>query len=115
MNKQKLKGNFLLLLTALIWGTSFISQSKGVETISPTAFNGIRSVLGGLVLLPVIALLDLNKKRKGAEVGKISKELVIGGIVCGVLLCLASTIQTAGMVYTSPGKAGFITALYMVI
>ncbi|MGN0181049.1 MAG: DMT family transporter [Candidatus Ornithomonoglobus sp.] len=115
MNKQKLKGNFLLLLTALIWGTSFISQSKGVETISPLAFNGIRSALGGLVLLPVIALLDFNKKRKGAETGKINKELVIGGIVCGILLCLASTIQTAGMVYTSPGKAGFITALYMVI
>lgn len=115
MNMQKLKGNFLLLLTALVWGVSFISQSKGVETLSPLAFNGIRSVLGGLVLLPVIALLDFNKKRKGAAVEKINKELLAGGLVCGVLLCIASTVQTAGMVYTSPGKAGFITALYMVI
>lgn len=115
MNKQKWKGNSLLLLTALVWGVSFISQSKGVETISPLAFNGIRSMLGGLVLLPVIALLDFNKKRKGQPIYKINKELLAGGIVCGVLLCLASTLQTAGMVYTSPGKAGFITALYMVI
>lgn len=105
----------MLLLTALVWGVSFISQSKGVETISPLAFNGIRSMLGGLVLLPVIALLDFNKKRKGQPIYKINKELLAGGIVCGVLLCLASTLQTAGMVYTSPGKAGFITALYMVI
>lgn len=104
-----------MLLTALVWGVSFISQSKGVETISPLAFNGIRSMLGGLVLLPVIALLDFNKKRKGQPIYKINKELLAGGIVCGVLLCLASTLQTAGMVYTSPGKAGFITALYMVI
>ena len=67
------------------------------------------------MLLPVIALLDFNKKRKGQPIYKINKELLAGGIVCGVLLCLASTLQTAGMVYTSPGKAGFITALYMVI
>lgn len=115
MNKQKLKGNLLLLLTAFIWGTSFISQSKGVEEISPMAFNGIRSVLGGAALLPVIAFLDMNKKKKGEKVHKINKNLLIAGGICGVLLCLASTLQTAGMVYTSPGKAGFITALYMVI
>ena len=115
MNKQKMKGNFLLLITAFVWGVSFISQSKGVETISPCAFNGIRSVLGGLVLLPVIAVTDIIRKRKGIEVQKLNKKLVAGGIICGVLLCAASTVQTAGMVYTSPGKAGFITALYMII
>lgn len=115
MNKQKMKGNFLLLITAFVWGVSFISQSKGVETISPCAFNGIRSVLGGLVLLPVIAATDIIRKRKGIEVQKLNKKLVAGGIICGVLLCAASTVQTAGMVYTSPGKAGFITALYMII
>ncbi|MDD6762043.1 MAG: DMT family transporter [Clostridiales bacterium] len=115
MNKQKMKGNFLLLITAFVWGVSFISQSKGVETISPCAFNGIRSVLGGLVLLPVIAVTDIIRKRKGIEVQKLNKKLVAGGIICGALLCAASTVQTAGMVYTSPGKAGFITALYMII
>ena len=115
MNYQKLKGNMILLLTALIWGVSFIAQSKGVEEISPLAFNGIRSVLGGLVLLPVIFLLDRAKKKKGMPVQKMDKTLILGGVICGVCLCVASTLQTIGMVYTSPGKSGFLTALYMVI
>lgn len=115
MNKQKLKGNFLLLLTAFIWGTSFIAQSKGVEDIPPIAFNGIRSLLGGIVLLPVICFLDYTKRKKGERVQKIDRTLIFGGIICGVLLCAATTLQTAGMVYTSPGKSGFITALYMVL
>ena len=115
MKNQKLKGNLLLLLTALIWGISFISQSKGVEEISPVAFNGIRSLLGGIVLLPVIFMLDKNKKKKGIEIQKFDKKLLISGIICGALLCFSSSLQTWGMVYTSPGKSGFITALYMVI
>ena len=59
MKSQKLKGNLILLLTSFIWGTSFIAQSKGVEEISPFAFNGVRSVLGGLVLIPVIIFMSL--------------------------------------------------------
>lgn len=114
MNKQKLKGNLILLLTAFIWGTSFIAQSKGVEDISPAAFNGIRSILGGLVLLPVIFFLDMKKRKNGEKPQKPNRTLILGGIACGVLLCAATTLQTAGMVYTSPGKSGFITALYMV-
>lgn len=115
MKNPKIKGNLILLLTAFVWGLSFISQSKGVELIEPATFNGVRSLLGGVVLLPVIFILDHNKQRRGQPVQKINKTLLIGGLVCGVFLCLASTLQTAGMVYTSPGKAGFITALYMVI
>ena len=72
MYKNKLKGNLLLLLTALIWGISFIAQSKGVELISPVAFNGIRSMLGSLVLIPVILLLDRNRKKKGQPVQKLN-------------------------------------------
>ncbi len=113
--QNKLKGNLILLLTALIWGVSFIAQSVGVEEISPIAFNGIRSVLGGVVLLPVIFLLDRSKKKKGIPVQKMDKTLLLGGIICGICLCVASTLQTMGMVYTSPGKSGFLTALYMVI
>lgn len=115
MHNQKIKGNLLLLLTAFIWGLSFISQSKGVEAIAPIAFNGIRSLLGGLVLLPVIFVLDKIKIKNNQPVKKLDKTLVLGGSVCGVLLCIATTLQTAGMVETSPGKAGFITALYMII
>ncbi len=115
MKNQKLKGNFLLFLTAFVWGTSFIAQSKGVEVIPPAAFNGVRSILGGVVLLPVIFIMDYIKKKRGSEVGKWDKTLLKGGVICGAFLCVASTLQTAGMVYTSPGKAGFITALYMII
>lgn len=116
MNYQsKLKGNLILLLTAFIWGVSFIAQSVGVEEISPVAFNGIRSVLGGIVLLPVIFFLDRSKKKKGIPVQKLDKTLLLGGVICGICLCVASTLQTMGMVYTSPGKSGFLTALYMVI
>lgn len=114
MKNKKLTGNLLLTLTALIWGISFIAQSKGVEKIPPASFNGMRSVLGGLVLLPVIAFQHRKNK---ALLPKRSdqKTLWTGGIVCGVLLGLAGTIQTAGMIYTSPGKSGFITALYMIL
>ncbi len=115
MNKQKLKGNLLLLLTSVVWGISFIAQSKGVELISPVAFNGIRSMLGAVVLLPVILFLDQGKKRKGIPVQKMNKELLLAGIICGTFLCIATTLQTMGMIYTSPGKSGFLTALYMVI
>ena len=115
MKRQKLKGNLILLLTSFIWGTSFIAQSKGVELISPMAFNGIRSLLGAVVLIPVIFALDFGKKKKGIQIQKTDKTLFLGGIVCGICLCVASTLQTAGMVYTSPGKSGFITALYMMI
>lgn len=115
MNKEKLKGNLLLLLTSVVWGISFIAQSKGVELITPMAFNGIRTMLGALVLVPVIFFLDLGKKKNGVKVQKMDKTLFLGGLICGLCLCVASTLQTAGMIYTSPGKSGFITALYMVI
>ena len=115
MKNTKLKGNLMLLLTSFVWGLSFIAQSKGVEQLSPVAFNGIRSTLGGIVLLPVIYLLDKAKKKNGKQPQRVDKTLIVGGIVCGTFLCLASTLQSMGMVYTSPGKAGFITALYMVI
>ncbi len=115
MKNQKLKGNLLLLLTAFVWGLSFISQSKGVELIEPATFNGVRSLLGGIVLLPVIFALDRSKKHNGIQPQKTNKTLWVGGVICGVCLCLASTLQTMGMVETSPGKAGFLTALYMVI
>ncbi|MFA7636634.1 MAG: DMT family transporter [Monoglobales bacterium] len=115
MNKQKLKGNLLLFLAALIWGISFIAQSKGVELISPIAFNGIRSMLGSAVLIPVILLIDYSKKKNHIPIVRFDKTTIKGGIICGVFLFIGTTLQTAGLVYTSPGKAGFITTLYMVI
>ena len=115
MNKRKLKGNLLLLLAAFVWGISFIAQSKGVELVSPVAFIGVRTMIGTLVLIPVILVVDGNKRKKGIPVQGWTKDLFISGILCGILLFIATILQTAGMIYTSPGKSGFITALYMVI
>ena len=115
MKNQKLKGNLLLLLAAFVWGISFIAQSKGVELVSPVAFIGVRTMLGALVLIPIILVVDGNKRKKGISVQGWTKDLLVSGTICGVLLFAATILQTAGMIYTSPGKSGFITALYMVI
>lgn len=110
----KLKGNLLLLLTALIWGSSFVAQSVGMEKIEPNTFNGIRTWLGALVLVPFILVRRRGKsaQEKARENRKI---LLFGGLVCGVLLCIASTVQTYGLKYTTAGKSGFITAMYMIV
>lgn len=115
MKNKKLKGNLMLLLTSFIWGVAFIAQSIGAETLSACTFNGTRSVLGALGLIPVIMILDTKKKKLGTHIPFSDKTLLIGGLICGLLLCAASTVQTAALAYTSPGKAGFLTALYMII
>ena len=115
MKSQKLKGNMLLLLTSIIWGISFIAQSKGVELISPMAFVGTRTMLGAIVLIPVILIIDFSRKKKGVTVQKFDKTLILAGVLCGLLLFFATILQTEGLIYTSPGKSGFITALYMVM
>lgn len=115
MKNTKIKGNIMLTLTAIIWGIAFIAQSVGAATLSACTFNGIRSMLGSLVLIPVILILDSKKKKNGSYVPNTDKTLLLGGLVCGILICAASTVQTAAMAYTSPGKAGFLTALYMIL
>lgn len=110
MKKHILKGNLILLLTAVIWGISFVSQRVGMEYIKPNTFNGLRTILGALVLVPFILVREKTGKSRTSN----RKQLLIGGLICGVLLCLASTLQTWGMVYTTSGKSGFITAMYMI-
>ena len=107
----------MLLLTALIWGSSFVAQRAGMEYIGPFTFNGIRSLIGGLVLIPVIFLFSKNKtaQEKKEELTEDEKKagkktLLLGGILCGIVLFAASSLQQIGMVYTTAGKAGFITA-----
>ena len=108
-------GNLALLLTALIWGTAFTAQSVGMDYIGPCAFTAARSFIGGIALLPVIALMDGMRRRSGeSPAPKGGRTLVIGGVLCGVALGVASLLQQAGIAAgTSSGKAGFITALYM--
>ncbi len=114
---KKKKGNYkspiLLLLTASIWGCAFVAQSVGMDYVGCFTFNCVRSLLGGLVLLPCILLLRRsgNADKKAPE----KKTLLRGGLCCGVVLCLASNLQQLGLQYTTVGKAGFITALYIVI
>lgn len=114
---MKTKNAILLILTAFIWGTAFVAQSVGMDYLGPFTFNGVRSLIGGAALLPCIWFLEkLNGKDTTGkdETGK-GKDLVLGGIACGVLLFGASSLQQMGIQYTTAGKAGFITACYIVI
>lgn len=111
---KKLKGNIILFITAIIWGISFVSQSVGMNYIGPNTFMGIRTTMGGLVLLPVILFGDIVKKRRGQYKKTDTKKLLLYGIICGLLLCIASTLQTYGLKYTTTAKSGFLTALYII-
>lgn len=114
-NKKTLQSNLLLVLTALIWGFSFVAQSEGND-IGSFTFNASRSFVAGVVLLPVIALFDaLNKKQGAVRETSDKKTLIIGGIACGAALFVASAFQQIGIGYTTVGKAGFITTLYILI
>ena len=118
---QKLKtarSAVFLIITALIWGVAFVAQSVATELIGPFTFNGTRCLIGGIILLPVIAYSDAKKKREGAYVKMTSNDwrtLLIGGVLCGICLCVASNLQQLGINDNEAGKAGFITALYIVI
>lgn len=110
---MKVKNGLMLFLTAFIWGTAFVAQSVGMDYLGPFTFNGVRSLIGGIALLPCIWLLHkLNgeSKNEGSR-----RELLTGGTACGVLLFAASSFQQIGIQYTTAGKAGFITAFYIVI
>ncbi len=114
MNKR-LKGTLILMITAIVWGISFVSQSVSMELIGPNTFCGIRTLIGALSLVPVILVMDKSKKKKTAETTHNKKTLILGGIACGIILCISATIQTYGIKYTTAGKAGFITAMYIVL
>lgn len=113
---SNLKRNLLLVLTAFIWGTAFVSQSEGMEYIGPFTFLASRSYIGGITLIPCIFILNKLKANDTSkkEVFNI-KPLILGGICCGIALFVASAFQQIGIAYTTVGKAGFLTALYIVI
>ena len=104
----------LLLLASLIWGFAFVAQSQGMDHMPPFSFNGSRYFLGFLVLLPLVLWRYKNARRKGGT-GKYNKDLLIGGLICGVVLAVATNFQQVGIIHTTVGKAGFITTLYIII
>ena len=126
MNKYVLRQSLLLLLTAAIWGFAFVAQSVGMEYIGSFTFNAVRNLLAVIVLIPCIAVMNktgarekdadkengkvVNKKEQGSN-----KTLIIGGICCGTLLCIASNLQQFGLKQTTVGKTGFITTMYIVL
>ena len=117
MKKKQIRNSLLLVLTALVWGIAFVAQSTGGDAIGPYSFNSIRSIIGSLVLIPVIFLLDrINPSGKRPKTNEEKRTLFLGGFCCGTVLFLASTAQQLGIYYgTSAGKAGFLTACYILL
>ena len=120
MKKESIpvRNSLLLLLTATIWGVAFVAQSVSMDYIGGFTFNAVRNLIGALTLLPVIWGLGKTKapeEKKRIQASSDRKTLITGGICCGILLCFASNFQQFGIKYTSVGKAGFITACYIVI
>lgn len=125
IGKQGIRGEIFLTITALIWGTSFVVQKVSLDYIGPFTFVGLRFILGALFLFPVVLLLDRIKQKntalsaEGVDItGKeafVTKPTLFGGAACGFALFLAASFQQNGLVYTTSGKAGFITGLYIVL
>ena len=126
---NKLRGSIMLFTTAFIWGSAFVAQKAGMDYIGPFTYNGLRSLIGALVLVPVVLIVNALQKKKGrAELSagesgtdrqitlkNERKTLLAGGLACGAALFIGSSLQQIGLVYVSAGKAGFITALYIVL
>ena len=115
MKSKKLFGNLVLLLTALIWGCAFVAQSSGMDYVGPFTFQTSRSILGCLVLIPFILANDAVKKKNNTYEKQNPKMLILGGILCGTALTVASGLQQYGMQYSTAGKGAFITAMYIVL
>ncbi len=111
--KKQWFGVLCLLVTTIIWGSAFVAQYMGSESLPPIAFTAARSFIGALAVLPV-ALFSVRKEKK-AGVVRNNKALLMGGIACGAALALASGLQQAGVGQAGAGKAGFLTVLYVVI
>ncbi len=118
MKRTTWKHSFLLFLAALIWGVAFVAQSAGMDYVGPCTFNAARFLIGGTVLLPLI----WYRKKKAPSVCRTVEEkkkqrriTAAGGVCCGLAICSASLCQQFGILYTTVGKAGFITALYIVM
>jgi drug/metabolite transporter (DMT)-like permease len=115
VQKQELKSNILLLLTAAIWGFAFVAQRVGGQLVGAFTFNGIRFALGSISLLPLLIYFKNNKKEKNDKYNNSSKDALKAGVAAGAILFMGATLQQMGLAYTTAGKAAFITGLYIVL
>jgi drug/metabolite transporter (DMT)-like permease len=127
VDRKQLKGNLLLLTTATIWGSAFVAQRVGMDFVGPLTFNWTRFFLSALVLIPIVSIMNkkavLKEQKNDSEMEGLSpetkrqqkKQLILASVVCGCVLFCASIFQQVGLVSTSAGKTGFITALYIVL
>lgn len=121
MNRLQIRNSLILLLTAIIWGVAFVAQSVGMDYVGPFTFNCVRFLIGGIFLLPCMVVLkkitpqkeEMEKSQEQKK--KDRKTLILGGVCCGLALCVASCLQQFGVMSTTVGKAGFITAFYIII
>lgn len=118
MSKKRFLGNLALLIAALLWGSTFVAQSVASEAVEPFTFLASRSLLGFVFLIPVSIIKDSFSKRAGTyqkPTPKNNRLLIVGGVLCGVALTVASGLQQFGMTADNSGKAGFITAMYILL
>ncbi len=126
MKKTQLRNSLFLFIAAFIWGTAFVAQSAATDSVGGFTFTAMRSIVATLFLIPVAIISEkVGKKNRESDdsddvsrahmIGPFTKAEVIGGIVCGISLFAASSLQQFGIAYTSVAKAGFITALYVIL
>lgn len=108
-------GNGLLLLGAMIWGAAFVAQSVGMDYLEPFTFQASRCFLGSMVLLPVIAVMDRRGVSRRPVTAAAKKQQLYFGLACGVIIFAACSLQQWGLLYTTPGKSGFLTSLYIIL
>lgn len=110
------RNSWILALTAFIWGISFVAQSEGGDAVGPFSFNCIRSIIGSLFLFVIKRITDKFGLTKKPADKKAQRTLLTGGILCGLVLCVASNLQQMGIFLGTPsGKAGFLTACYILL
>ena len=118
MNSKKLLGNLSLIIAALFWGSTFVAQEIGMNHVRPFTFLASRSLLGFLFLFVLAPIIDIFKKKNNSyekPTKAQKKSLLIGGLCCGIALTISSGLQQFGMVDGDSGKAGFITAMYILL
>ena len=115
MQTKTLRSDLLLLLAAFIWGTTFVAQRMGMSHIGPMTYNALRFALGALTLVPVILLFPRNERGQASDRRRGVRFLLYGGGLVGLALFGGASMQQMGLVYTTAGKAGFITSLYVVL